>query len=234
MRVLVVEKDPKQNRQISDTLTREGFRVDAFSALEEVYSAISIVRTYLLIVLDMEVEGDGSINVIKKIQGEMPATTILATTSLNCLNNRIRILDVGADDVLVKPVSNAELSARCRALLRRAGGASQDALLTAGNVTVNVRTHEVVVGLKRIHLTKREVNLLIQLMRRFDHIVTKSHLMDALFAFSDSASSNAIEAIASRLRRTLSLSKANVTILTEHCIGYILTKTSVPRKQNLI
>jgi DNA-binding response OmpR family regulator len=198
-------------------------RHDSFAAPEEVASAISIVKTYRLVVLDTEVDTDNSVKVIKKIRCQTPKTTILATTEHSDLGTRIQILDAGADDVLVKPFPLAELAAHCRALLRRAGNSVQDAQLKAGNILLNASTSEVVINGKRVHLTKREVNLLTQLMRRYDHIVPKPHLLDSLFAFSDQASANAVEAIVSRLRRTLAASRANVTILTEHGIGYVLT-----------
>ena len=198
------------------------------------YSAISIVKAYLLVILDTGIDDDSSLKVIKKIRSQTPKTTILAMIEEDCLQNRIKILDAGADKVMVKPFLLTELVAHCRALLRRVSSSTQEVLLKAGNVTLNARTSEVVIDRKRVRVTKREVNLLTQLMRHFDHIVPKSCLVDSLFSFSDSASSNAIEAMVSRLRRTLAVSNANVTILTEHGIGYTLTKSPVNMKSGLV
>ena len=162
MRILVVEKNPMLSRQISEALVCEGFRVDSFLVLDEVYSAISIVKAYLLVILDTGIDDDSSLKVIKKIRSQTPKTTILAMIEEDCLQNRIKILDAGADKVMVKPFLLTELVAHCRALLRRVSSSTQEVLLKAGNVTLNARTSEVVIDRKRVRVTKREVNLLTQ------------------------------------------------------------------------
>jgi len=222
VRLLVIEKSPKLSHLIAGVLAREGFKVDSFFTLEDAIIAVASVKAYRLIILDVGVLDDRSVGIIKEVRQQIPKTTILVTTTQNSLNNRIKILDAGADDLLVKPFPLAEMAAHCRALLRRSGNGVLDMLLSAGNITLNAATHEVFVNGDRIRLTKREINLLTQLMRRFRRVVTKAHLLDSLFAFSDEASPNAIEAIVCRLRRRLAASQANIAITTEHGIGYSL------------
>ena len=236
MRLLVVEKSHKLNQLITESLIEEGFKIDSFSAFSDALVAVSTIKTYRMMIVDLELESEESFQQIKQLRELTPKTTILVTTAHSGLDRRIKILDAGADDVLMKPYSMAEMAAHCRAMMRRAENGVQEITIEAGNVTLNPNTFEVYVDDKRVHFTKREINLLTLLMRRFNRVVPKTNLLDSLFAFDDNAAPNAIEAIVSRLRRRLKAASATVVIHTEHSIGYCLmadsstTKTKKPGK----
>ena len=226
MRLLVIERNPKLNHLIASTLSREGFKVDSFVTPGSAAPALQNIKSYRLAVLDVEAWADHGIHLIKEIRNATTRTTILAMTSQEHIDYRVRILDAGADDLVIKPFPLAEMAAHCRALLRRASHGVQETTLEAGNINLNTGTYEVFINNKRVHFTKREVNLLTQLMRQFDRIVTKANLLNSLFAFADDPSPNAIEAIISKLRRKLTTSSATIAIQTHHGIGYVLTHAS--------
>lgn len=222
MRLLVAEKRAQLLHPISEMLRDAGFKVDTFIEFDEIIAAVQAIKVYRLAVLDGESFHDVLCALIKELRRQNPRITILVAMLRNSVEERIEMLDAGADGVVVKPIPAAEIAAHCRALLRRSENGVQGVILEAGNVALNTNSSEVTVAGQQIHLTKREINLLTQLMRRQGRVVTKQHLMDSLFSFADSASVNAIEAMVSRLRRRLTTSQATVEILTEHGVGYML------------
>jgi len=225
MRILVIDKCPKLNRQISRLLTQDGFRIDSMTSIDDAILAIKSVTVYRLVLLDTVSESDDGVSIIGHMRRALPRAGILVTTDCKDSECRIRILNAGADDLISKPFSLQELLACCRALLRRGEDRSDEqTLLQAGNVLLDDRTYEVFVNKVRVPLTKRESYLLAKLMRHQNRIITKANLLDSFFSFSDNATPNAIEALIYRLRKRLTDAQANITISTEHGFGYSLRR----------
>jgi DNA-binding response OmpR family regulator len=220
MRLILVEDNERLAESISQGLLDEGFVIDRFGTLAEARQALDAAH-YDLVLLDLGLpDGDG-MELIRSLRRRCVATPVLVITARHDLGDRIRGLDSGADDYLVKPFATAELAARCRALLRRPGG-SLGTVLEAGNLSLDVASREVRVDRRLVEMPPRETALLEAMLRNSGRIVTKSTIDAALYALHSDVTPNAIDAALSRLRRRLANANANVQILTAHGIGYSL------------
>jgi DNA-binding response OmpR family regulator len=220
MRLILIEDNHRLAESIRLGLEAEGFAVDRFDTLASARSALEGIP-YNLIVLDLGMpDGDG-VALIASLRRSKVTTPILIITARDGIGDRVRGLDSGADDYLVKPFAQAELAARCRALLRRPG-ASLGIVLEAGKVSLDTITREVRVQGKNVNMPPREVALLELLMRHCGSVVTKAAIDAALYALHAEVTPNAIDTALSRLRRRLHGAGADVAIHTAHGIGYML------------
>ena len=220
MRLILIEDNHRLAGSMRLSLEAKGFAVDAFETLAAARAALAGVP-YDLILLDLGMpDGDG-VELIASLRRSKVATPVLIITARDGIGDRVRGLDAGADDYLVKPFATAELAARCRALLRRPGG-MLGAVLQAGNVSLDTTTREVRVAGRNVNMPPREVALLEQLLRQCGRVVTKAAIDASLYALHDEVTPNAIDTALSRLRRRLNGARANVSIHTAHGIGYML------------
>ena len=221
MRVLLAEDNARLASLINDGLTEEGFALDWFATLDGAKEAAAAIN-YDLALLDLGMpDGDG-VDFIRAVRHSGNSTPILVITARNGLDDRVRGLDSGADDYLVKPFEMPELAARCRALLRRPGACLGTTLMVA-NLEFDSAEREVRVSGIVIRVSPRELDLLERLMRRVGHVVTKESLEEALYSLAADVTPNALEAVVSRLRRRLATAKAGVILHTAHGVGYMLT-----------
>ena len=151
------------------------------------------------------------------------ATPIIVLTARDGVEDRVRGLDSGADDYLLKPFDMKELVARIRALLRRPGGAL-GVTLALGNVDFDTTAREVRVDQRPITISRREMGVLEQLMRRGGRVVPKDVLEENLYGFDDEVSSNSVEVHISRLRKRLLKEHATVSVHTLRGVGYLLSE----------
>ena len=220
MRLMLVEDNDRLADSLQLSLEAEGFAVDRFAALAAARRALVDVP-YDLVLLDLGLpDGDG-LDLVAESRRRRISTPILVITARDGLGDRVRGLDCGADDYLVKPFATAELSARCRALLRRPGGAL-GTVLELGNLSLDTSRREVHVAGRVLPMPPRELSLLEQLMRSSGRTVTKAAIDASQYAMHDEVTPNAIDTAISRLRRRLVNCGADVTIHTAHGIGYML------------
>ena len=203
-------------------LEKESFTVDWFDTVGESEAAIETV-SYDAIVLDLGLpDGDG-MDILKQLRARKSSTPVLILTARDGVEDRVKGLDGGADDYLLKPFAMAELIARIRALLRRPGGAL-GLTLTAGNVSFDTAAREVRVGDNVISVSRREMGVLEQLMRRYGRVVPKDVLEDKLYGFGEEVTSNSVEVHISRLRKRLSKAHADISVHTLRGVGYLLSE----------
>lgn len=221
MRLILIEDHDGLAEAIRLALEKQGFAVDRFATLASARRVLAAV-TYDLILLDLGMpDGDG-FELLSSIRARGVTTPVLVITARDRLDDRIRGLDAGADDYLVKPFATEELAARCRALLRRPGGVL-GTVLEVGNVALHCASREVTVAGRVIDMPPRETALLEELMRHAGRVVAKSAIESSLYSLRAEVSINAIDTIVSRLRRRLAAGGADVTIHTAHGIGYLLS-----------
>ena len=223
MRVLLIEDNVRLGELIGDGLRRDGFVVDQRCSLNDAVEALDF-GGYDLLLLDLGLpDGDG-LDLVRSLRRRKISTPILILTARGGLSDRVTGLYVGADDYLVKPFEMVELSARCRALLRRPCG-SLGVTLEAGNVRLDTTSRSLTVAGVEAHMPPRETALLEQLLRRAGQVVPKSALEDQLYSMDDEVTPNALEVAASRLRRRLANVSADVTVRTAYGVGYALVST---------
>lgn len=220
MRLLYVEDNERLAQNTSASLKANGFAVDWVDCGEDaVHSARSF--DYDAIILDLglpDVDGLSVLKAVKSVKSEVP---FIICTARDALENRIRGLDAGSDDYLVKPFDVSELLARIRAVLRRPGGAL-GVTLAASNITFDTTERRVEVGGAPARLSRREMDLLELFMRRKGRILSKDAIENALYGFDAPPTPNAIEVATHRLRKKLDDMRASAVIHTLRGIGYFL------------
>ncbi len=220
VRILVVEDSPKLSQLLQRLLSERGYAVDTAGTVAQAVEALELAA-YDLVILDLSLpDGDGGA-VLRHLRAAGNTLPVLVATARGDVVERVRTLDRGADDYLVKPFSPEELLARIRALLRRPAQALSP-VLTAGNVTLEQAMHAVTIGGAAVDMPRREVALLESLIRKQGQVVSRQALEDASHAFGNEVTPNAIEAAVSRLRKRLEQHGATVNVTAMRGIGYIL------------
>ncbi len=225
MRVLVVEDYAVIRDGLVQALTREGFAVDASGdGTEGKWYAES--NDYDLIVLDIMLPGCDGLEILRHLRAAGKDAPVLLLTARDEVDDRIRGLDLGADDYLAKPFAINELLARVRALTRRRYGA-RNPLLQIEDLEINTSTRQVRRAGSDIVLTPREYALLELLALKAGQVVTRDEIWEHLYAFADDATSNVVEATVARLRRKLGDDKTSALLHTRRGFGYLLGSDTV-------
>lgn len=215
MRVLVVEDEPELRRVVAQALREEGYAVDTAADGEDgLFKATS--WDYDAIVLDLMLPGCDGWQVLQMLRRKKK-TPVLILTARDGVADRVRGLDSGADDYLVKPFQLAELFARLRALIRRASG-SADATITIRDVAIDTRSRTVARDGQPVALTAREYALVELLAMRRGQLVTRAKIYEHLFDENDDSLSNLVEVHVSNVRRKL----GKDFITTRRGQGYII------------
>jgi two-component system OmpR family response regulator len=200
MRLLVVEDEPDLLSSLAQALREEGYAVDTAPDGEEGwYKAES--WDYDAVVLDVMLPKMDGWEVLRKLR-KVKKTPVLMLTARDQTRDRVRGLDTGADDYLVKPFDLDELLARLRALIRRAANQARS-LLELGDVVIDTAAREVKRGGQPVPLTAREYTLLEYLAVHRGEVITRTMLYEHLFDESDSTLSNLLDVHVSNLRKKL-------------------------------
>jgi DNA-binding response OmpR family regulator len=222
MRLLVIEDEARIVEILRSALGRAGFTVDAVTSAGDGSEALSSMP-YDAAILDLGLpDGDG-LTLLGEVRRSGNAVPILILTARDAVEDRVRGLDAGADDYLIKPFALPELIARINALLRRPGGAL-GRTLQAGNVTFDTIGRDLKVGDVPMRLPRREAAILEHLMRRLGRVVPKAVLEEKLYGIDDELESNAIPVHVHHLRRKLGQDGAIAEIHTVRGVGYLLTE----------
>jgi len=201
MRVLVVEDETDLARTLEKTLEEEQFAVDLAADGEDGLFKMTEI-TYDAVILDLMLpRGDGW-SVLRGLRQAGKRTPVLIVTARDAIEDRVRGLNLGADDYLTKPFALAELIARVRALIRRASGDPAPTLIV-GDVTIDTAARRVRSGGQPIELTAREYTLLELLARHRGVLLTRSTIWEHLYAEEDDTTSNVVDVHVSALRRKL-------------------------------
>ncbi len=218
MRFLLIEDNEKLARAVADRLRLDGHVADVAADLQTAEDFLA-TTSYDLIFLDIMLpDGDGRsfLQAHRQRQGDTP---VIVLTARSAVSDRVGMLDLGADDYIVKPFDFAELEARCRAVLRRRAGAADNAR-RIGDLTFDPLAGTLQIAGRRITLRNKELRLLEILVSAPGMIFSKPRLVDRLFAYDEDVSENAIEVYIARLRKHLAGSK--VRIETVRGLGYRL------------
>ena len=218
MRVLIVEDDKALADGLIRTLKQSGYAVDHAESGELALRACA-EEHYDLIVLDVSLPGIDGFEVLRQLRHDSHAGSILLLTAHDAEADRVRGLDLGADDYVTKPFSLPELEARVRALIRRSQ-VVRSPKLHFGRLTVDTAARRASIGTETLELTPREWAVLEYLLMRIGQVVSKEHLLQAMCSWDDSLTHNAIEVYISRLRSKLH--HADIKIRTVRGFGYMV------------
>lgn len=229
MTILVVEDEIKISRFIKKGLEMEHYTVDVAydgpSALEK-----AEINNYDLIIMDIMLPQMDGIEVTKKLRDMKVETPIIMLTARDTVEDRVKGLDAGADDYLIKPFAFGELLARIRALLRREKTVSTTKL-QVGDLVLDPATHEVRRGDKEIQLSSKEYRLVDYMMRRPGHVCTRTMIGEHIWGYNFTDDSNVIDVYISYLRKKIDKGFKNKLIHTVRDVGYKIQDKSTPIKK---
>jgi two-component system OmpR family response regulator len=219
MRILVAEDDANLAHGLRHSLRQAGYAVDCVSTGEEADSAVAS-SAFDLLILDLGLPKMSGLEVLRRMRARQSRLPVLILSALDAVNDRVRGLDLGADDYLAKPFVLAELAARVRALVRR--GQSGSPLLRHGTLSYDTVGKVVHIDGAPIELSARELALLEILLQRPGCMVSKEHLVNHVCEWGEEVSTNAIEVYVHRLRKKLE--RGGVKIVTVRGLGYCLER----------
>jgi len=220
MRMLVVEDEPSLLKTIGRRLKESGYSVDMAKDGEEGLDFAEMIE-YDCIILDIMLPVMDGLTVLKKLRMKKIGTPVLILTARDAIEDRVRGLDMGADDYLVKPFSFDELLARVRALLRRRGD-DREVVLRLADLTLDTTTHIAVRDGKTIELTAKEYAILEYLLRNRGMLVTRSQIIEHVWNYDFDYNSNVVEVYIRYLRRKIDDGFDQKLIHTVRGSGYML------------
>jgi DNA-binding response OmpR family regulator len=220
MRVLVAEDYPPIQKAVARRLREAGYAVDATGDGEEALWLASN-NDYDVVVLDLMLPGVDGLTILRRLRGAGRVCHVLVLTARDTVEDRVRGLDAGADDYLVKPFAMDELLARVRALARRAYCAKNPAL-AVGDLRIDTSRQEVTRGGDTIALTSREYALLEYLAMRAGEVVSRTDIWEHVYEFNAEADSNVVDVYIGYLRRKIERPGRPALIHTVRGAGYSL------------
>lgn len=219
MRILIAEDDAIIADGLSRSLRQGGYAVDwAPNGLEADTALLTV--TYDLLILDLGLPKLSGLDLLKRIRVRSCALPVLILTAMNGTGDRVKGLDLGADDYMVKPFDLAELEARVRALTRRSAGTTP--MIQCGAMVFDQVGRVAHINGQALELSAREIGLLEVLLTRMGRLVSKDQLVDHLCGWGEEVSHNAIEVYVHRLRKKLE--SGGVKITTVRGLGYCLER----------
>ena len=215
MRILLVEDDRLLGDGLTAGLAQAGYAVEWLRDGEAAVAALS-AESFAAVVLDLGLPKRDGLSVLQWLRGRHDATPVLILTARDRLDDKVRGLDLGADDYVLKPFDLDEITARLRALVRRAHGRPEP-VLTLGDVALNPAARTVTRAGVMVELTPREFDLLHLLLQNAGRVVTRRALEEQLYTWNDAVDSNALEVHIHHLRKKL----GGDLIRTVRGVGYM-------------
>ena len=221
MKILLVEDEARLATAVRRVLDEEGYATD-WSADGADGLARAEEGEYDVILLDVMLPSYDGYEIARRLRSDGSTVPILMLTARDGIQDRVRGLDSGADDYLVKPFALAELLARVRALGRRAkmGAAAEAQLLTVADLELDLRSREARRGPRRIELTAREFALLETLMRHPAQVMTRSQLLDSVWSYDAMTESNIVDIYIHYLRNKVDKGFDKKLLRTVRGVGY--------------
>lgn len=220
MRLLLVEDNPRLVELLTERIRDAYWQVDALGNAAEAAEAIRS-GVHDLVLVDLGLPDGNGLDLIRRMRQEGCTLPILIITARGAVEDRIKGLDAGADDYLVKPFNHGEFLARCRALIRRrSSGDLPD--LSVGDLTYRPADKTLHIGNELIQLSPRETGIVELLVQEAGRVVAKRKLEITLSEYDKDMSSNALEQAISRLRKKIEVASQQVRIETIRGLGYML------------
>lgn len=218
MRILVVEDDSVLAGALARVLSQQAHAVDSADTGEQARDALA-ADVYDLVILDVGLPAPDGFTILKELRARGSQVPVLVLTARDAVEDRVRGLDLGADDYLTKPFDLQELEARVRALIRRLHHRASPEL-RHGRLRLDTDGRRLYCDDKPVELSLRELAVIELLMLRAGRVITKEQMVDHIYGWTDEIGSNAMEVYIHRLRRKLEF--AGVVIRTVRGMGYLL------------
>ncbi len=221
MRLLVIEDDPTIASFLVNGLQEAGFAVDHAEEGRRGL-ALALTEPYDAAVVDVMLPGLDGLSLIEEIRRQKVRTPVLILSARHSVDDRVRGLQAGGDDYLVKPFAFSELLARGQALIRRSTGETQPTRLVVGDLTLDLIARRVDRGGAPLDLRPQELKLLEYLMRNAGRVVSKTMILEHVWNYSFDPRTNVVDVLVFRLREKIDRGREPKMIHTVRGIGYVL------------
>lgn len=221
MRILIAEDDEVLADGLCHSMRQSGYAVDCVKDGHAARLILSGEQPFDLVILDLGLPRVDGFSVLRSLRENNRQVPVIILTARDAEEDRVRGLDLGADDYMVKPFSLPELEARVRALIRR-GQCGVNPVYTCGTLTFDSVARRTTIDGEPLELTTRELSVLEALMLRTGWVVSKEQMLERIYSYDEEASSNAIEVYIHRLRKKIE--PAGVTVRTIRGLGYVIDK----------
>jgi two-component system response regulator MprA len=223
VRILVVDDEPAVRDAVDRALRLEGYETELAADGAQALEALAD-RAPDALVLDLLMPHVDGLEVCRRLRAAGDRTPVLVLTARDAVPDRVRGLDAGADDYLVKPFALEELLARLRALLRRGPGAERGETLRYGDVELDVLEHTVRRGRRALELTRTEFLLLELFLRHPRQVLTRTQIFERVWGYDFGPASNSLEVYVGYLRRKLEAGGEPRLLQTVRGVGYVLRR----------
>jgi DNA-binding response OmpR family regulator len=221
MRLLIVDDDKSIATLMCRVLSEDGYAIDVANTGED-GRLLAFVNQYDGIILDLDLGDRHGFEILQELRGAGKSAPVLLYTGSDDAQAIVRGLDAGADGYVVKPITNLELRARVRSLLRRGPASRVSEQIVLGELKLNRLTRRVLKGNRELDLTPMELRLLEHFMLHAGQLVTRSELHEKVWDMHFDPSSNLVDAHVARLRKKLNDGREVVTLVTRRGMGFIL------------
>jgi two-component system, OmpR family, response regulator len=222
MRILIAEDDQVLADGLLRSLRATGYAVDHVASGSEADAALAS-HEFDLVILDLGLPRVSGLEVLRKLRARGSSTAVLILTAADSVEQRVKGLDLGADDYMAKPFALAELEARVRALTRRGLGTASN-IIRHGPLSFDATGRVAYINDQVVDLSARELSLLEVLLQRAGRLVSKDQLVERLCEWGEEVSNNAIEVYIHRLRKKIE--QGPIRIATVRGLGYCLEKVA--------
>jgi two-component system, OmpR family, response regulator len=221
MRVLVVEDDAKIASFVASGLEQAGFAVDHADNGEDGLH-LALAEPYDAAVIDIMLPRLDGLALIEKMRQQGINTPVIILSGKRSLNDKIRGLQTGSDDYLIKPFAFSELLARVQALIRRSSGSVEPTRLTVGDLSMDLLKRQVIRCGRTIDLQPMEFKLLEYLMRQTERVVSKTMILEHIWNYTFDPQTNVVDVLVCRLRNKVDRDFDQKMIQTIRGVGYVL------------
>lgn len=221
MRILVVEDDKKIASLVVKGMEQAGFAVDHAEDGEDALH-LALSEPYDAAIVDLMLPKLDGLTIIERMRQKKILTPVIVLSAKRSVDDRVRGLQTGGDDYLVKPFSFSELLARVHALIRRASHEAEPTRLLIGELSLDLLSREVARAGKKIDLQPREFSLLEYLMRNSGRVVSKTMIIEHVWGYNFDPQTNVVDVLVSRLRNKVDRDFENKMIHTHRGVGYAL------------
>nr|WP_314489648.1 heavy metal response regulator transcription factor [uncultured Pseudomonas sp.] len=221
MKLLIIEDQAKTGQYLCQGLREAGFATE-LAGDGDTGLHLALTGDYDLLLLDVMLPGRDGWQIVQRVREAGLDTPVLFLTARDTVQDRVRGLELGADDYLVKPFAFAELLARVRSLLRRGGSATQETSLSVADLRLDLIRRRVERADRRLDLTAKEFALLELLLRRQGEVLPKSLIASQVWDMNFDSDTNVIEVAIRRLRLKIDDAHATKLIHTVRGMGYVL------------
>ena len=219
MRILIIEDEIKLAEALAQIFAKNRYNTD-IATDGEMGLDLALDKIYDLIVLDIMLPKKNGLKILEEVRAAGSTVPIILLTAKDDVTDKVRGLDLGADDYVTKPFSSEELLARIRALLRRNVEVISDNIITCEDISLNISTYELMCGDRSIKLGAKEMSIIEILLRAGKRIISKEERIVKVWGYDSEAEYNNVEVYVSLLRKKLHHLRSKASIKTVRSVGY--------------